>query len=71
LSVPPAQSVGDWYDFIPFEDGSWGLVLADVAGKGAAAALLMSATRGISALFGRNLLPSSRCVEPAQSRPGK
>jgi sigma-B regulation protein RsbU (phosphoserine phosphatase) len=38
---------GDWYDFIPFDDGRWGLVLADVSGKGTAAALLMSATRGI------------------------
>jgi sigma-B regulation protein RsbU (phosphoserine phosphatase) len=38
---------GDWYDFIPFTDSRWGLVLADVSGKGMAAALLMSATRGI------------------------
>ncbi len=38
---------GDWYDFIPFPDGRWGIVLADVSGKGTAAALLMSATRGI------------------------
>ncbi|MGB8831839.1 MAG: PP2C family protein-serine/threonine phosphatase, partial [Candidatus Sulfotelmatobacter sp.] len=38
---------GDWYDFIPFADGRWGLVLADVSGKGTAAALLMSATRGM------------------------
>ena len=28
-------------------DGRWGLVLADVSGKGTAAALLMSATRGM------------------------
>jgi sigma-B regulation protein RsbU (phosphoserine phosphatase) len=38
---------GDWYDFIPFPDGRVGLVLADVSGKGTAAALLMSATRGM------------------------
>ncbi len=25
---------GDWYDFIPFDDGRLGLVLADVSGKG-------------------------------------
>lgn len=44
----PARAVGgDWYDFIPFPDGRWGIVLADVSGKGTAAALLMSATRGI------------------------
>jgi phosphoserine phosphatase RsbU/P len=47
LSLPARAVGGDWYDFIPFSDGRWGLVLADVSGKGTAAALLMSATRGM------------------------
>jgi phosphoserine phosphatase RsbU/P len=47
LSTPAGAVGGDWYDFIPFADGRWGLVLADVSGKGMAAALLMSATRGM------------------------
>lgn len=47
LSVPARAVGGDWYDFIPFTDGRWGIVLADVSGKGTAAALLMSATRGM------------------------
>ncbi len=47
LSVPARAVGGDWYDFISFPDGRWGIVLADVSGKGTAAALLMSATRGI------------------------
>ena len=47
LSIPAGAVGGDWYDFIPMDKGSWGLVLADVSGKGTAAALLMSATRGM------------------------
>jgi sigma-B regulation protein RsbU (phosphoserine phosphatase) len=47
LSFPVGAVGGDWYDFIPMDKGRWGLVLADVSGKGTAAALLMSATRGI------------------------
>lgn len=47
LSIPAGSVGGDWYDFIPLSDGRWGLVLADVSGKGMAAALLMSATRGM------------------------
>jgi phosphoserine phosphatase RsbU/P len=47
LSVPAGAVGGDWYDFIALDDGRWGLVLADVSGKGTAAALLMSATRGM------------------------
>ena len=47
LSVPVGLVGGDWYDFIPLPNGRWGLVLADVSGKGTAAALLMSATRGM------------------------
>jgi sigma-B regulation protein RsbU (phosphoserine phosphatase) len=55
LSIPAGAVGGDWYDFIPLNDGRWGLVLADVAGKGTAAALLMSATRGML----RSLAPMS------------
>ncbi|MBZ5721239.1 MAG: PP2C family protein-serine/threonine phosphatase [Acidobacteriia bacterium] len=47
VSVPAGAVGGDWFDFIPLSDGRWGLVLADVSGKGTAAALLMSATRGM------------------------
>ena len=47
FSIPAGVLGGDWYDFIAMDDGQWGLVLADVSGKGMAAALLMSATRGM------------------------
>lgn len=47
LSIMAGSVGGDWYDFIPLRNGRWGLVLADVSGKGMAAALLMSATRGM------------------------
>jgi len=46
-SLPAGEVGGDWFDFIPLENGRWGLVLADVSGKGIPAALLMSATRGM------------------------
>lgn len=39
----PARDVGgDFYDFLPFEDGRLGLVIGDVSGKGIPAALLMA-----------------------------
>jgi serine phosphatase RsbU (regulator of sigma subunit) len=47
--VPFYQSArevgGDFYDFIPFDDGRVGIVIGDVAGKGIPAALVMTATR--------------------------
>jgi len=58
-SVPAGLVGGDWYDFIDLGDGRWGLVLADVAGKGTAAALLMSGTRGmLRSLVGAHCCPS-------------
>jgi serine phosphatase RsbU (regulator of sigma subunit) len=44
----PARAVGgDFYDFIPFEDGRLGIVIGDVTGKGVPAALVMATTRSI------------------------
>ena len=54
LSVPAGAVGGDWYDFIDLRDGRWGLVLADVSGKGMAAALLMSATRAMTRSLAEN-----------------
>lgn len=36
---------GDFYDFLPFDDGRLGIVIGDVADKGVPAALVMTATR--------------------------
>ena len=41
-STQPCYTVGgDYYDFVPSKDGRLGVVVADVAGKGLSAALLM------------------------------
>src|SRR6266487_1249969 len=41
----PAREVGgDFYDFLPFEDGRMGLVIGDVTDKGVPAALVMATT---------------------------
>jgi len=42
----PARSIGgDYYDFIPVGDQQIGIALADVSGKGVAAALIMAAVQ--------------------------
>ena len=45
-SMRPALEVGgDFYDFFPISDGRLALVVADVSGKGVAAAFFMAVTR--------------------------
>lgn len=46
-TLPVGAVGGDWYDYFELPNGKLGVVLADVSGKGMAAALLMSATRGL------------------------
>jgi sigma-B regulation protein RsbU (phosphoserine phosphatase) len=64
VSVPAGAVGGDWFDFVPLDDGRWAFVLADVSGKGMAAALLMSATRAMV----RSLAGTSCCPGEVLSR---
>ncbi len=42
-----AEAGGDYYDFFDFGKGRWGMLIADVAGHGAAAATVMAMLRAI------------------------
>lgn len=45
FSSPALEVGGDFYDFIPVGEHEWGLVIADVSGKGVPAALFMALSR--------------------------
>ncbi len=58
------EVAGDFYDFFSLPDGRWGIVLADVSGKGAPAALYMAMTRSlIRSEAGRHTDPSAVLTE--------
>jgi sigma-B regulation protein RsbU (phosphoserine phosphatase) len=42
-----ARAGGDYYDFFPLANGSWGFFLADVSGHGTPAAVLMAIVRAL------------------------
>ena len=44
-SIPCSEVGGDFYDFVSLRDGSTGIIIADVAGKGVPGALLMASAR--------------------------
>jgi sigma-B regulation protein RsbU (phosphoserine phosphatase) len=47
INVPTHGVGGDYFDFIPIVDGHVGIVVADVAGKGIPAALIMASFRAV------------------------
>ena len=56
------QVGGDFYDYIVLKDGRVAVVLADVSGKGTAAALLMSATRAMLRSLAENACTPSEVL---------
>jgi serine phosphatase RsbU (regulator of sigma subunit) len=60
----PARAIGgDFYDFLPLEDGRLALVVGDVADKGVPAALIMATTRSILRGAGRRQLSPGQALE--------
>jgi len=64
MSIPCRAIGGDFIDYFDLEDGSFGFVLGDVAGKGPAAALLAGVIQGIFTVNAhRSSTPAARISE--------
>lgn len=60
----PAREVGgDYYDFIPLENDSLGIAIADVSGKGIPAALVMTLTRSLLRMSAREESAPGPCLD--------
>jgi serine phosphatase RsbU (regulator of sigma subunit) len=62
-SYPAGALAGDFYDVVPLDNGIVDVVIADVAGKGLAAGLIMAATKGLLPLAASQSSPSQALDE--------
>ncbi|MDP9291879.1 MAG: SpoIIE family protein phosphatase [Verrucomicrobiota bacterium] len=47
INVPAKQVSGDYFDYIRIDEDFWGVVIADVSGKGVPASLIMATCRSV------------------------
>lgn len=62
------QAGGDYYDFFRFTDTKWGILIADVAGHGAAAATVMAMLRAILHCYDRGDASPATMMEYANTK---
>ncbi len=63
--APATQAGGDYYDFFPLPGGRWGILIADVAGHGSPAAVLMAITHALAHTIGTSRCAQDSDVDPA------
>jgi sigma-B regulation protein RsbU (phosphoserine phosphatase) len=60
INVPARHVSGDYYDFLKIDPTHWGVVIADVSGKGVPASLIMATCRSVlRSVAGRELSPAA------------
>ena len=47
INIPARQVSGDYFDYIKIDEDRWGIVIADVSGKGVPASLIMAMCRSV------------------------
>ena len=63
INIPSKSVGGDYYDCIPLPDGKYALVVADVAGKGVPAALLVSSLHAYLSAYLEGASPLVRLAQ--------
>jgi sigma-B regulation protein RsbU (phosphoserine phosphatase) len=61
-TLPARYVSGDYFDYIPLDADRWGVVIADVSGKGIPAALMMAMTRTALRLLATGGLPPAEVI---------
>ncbi len=65
LNLPARQVGGDFYDFIPVSENEWGIIIADVSGKGVPAALFMALSRTLVRVNVADNITASQAMQKA------
>ena len=62
VMTPAREMAGDFYDYFALPDGRLGLVIADVSGKGVAAAFFMAITRTVMRSTAQEIADAGACM---------
>ena len=70
-NLPARVVAGDFYDVLRHEDGSIGIVVADVSGKGIGASLIMASVKAVFPFVANGSVDGSISTDDRQASPGE